>query len=247
MSLGMFSRFPFVGKIWNEDSLNLVIPMFPIVGLIVGAIMYLFSYIIVILPIHIMLKSVLIMFGPLICTGLIHLDGFMDTIDAVSSNRDLEQKKQILKDPHPGAFSIVAIVMLFLLQFACYYATLDQNILPHTLLIFIPIMSRGIVGICLLAMKPMSETGFGVMFKTETKKSSYIIITLILTACALYLFFWRNIYLLIPISICFITGFLVCLFLCRHFSGISGDLCGCAIVISETFSLVALSLLGGII
>ncbi len=41
---------------------------------------------------------------PLIVSGGIHLDGLVDTADALYSRRETEKKLEILKDPHVGAF-----------------------------------------------------------------------------------------------------------------------------------------------
>lgn len=39
---------------------------------------------------------------PLIVSGGIHLDGLVDTADALYSRRETEKKLEILKDPHVG-------------------------------------------------------------------------------------------------------------------------------------------------
>ena len=43
----------------------------------------------------------------------IHLDGYADTIDAISSYGDREKKLQILKDPHTGAFAVIGLCVYF--------------------------------------------------------------------------------------------------------------------------------------
>ena len=44
---------------------------------------------------------------PLLVTGGFHLDGYMDTMDALHSYQKKEKKLEILKDPHIGAFSVI--------------------------------------------------------------------------------------------------------------------------------------------
>ena len=44
---------------------------------------------------------------PIIITGGIHLDGLLDTADALSSYKSMEEKLEILKDSHTGAFAII--------------------------------------------------------------------------------------------------------------------------------------------
>ena len=55
---------------------------------------------------------------PLIITGGFHLDGFIDTSDAVSSFKDREERLSIMKDPHVGAFGIIRTIVLLILYFA---------------------------------------------------------------------------------------------------------------------------------
>ena len=49
---------------------------------------------------------------PLMITGGFHVDGFMDTMDAFHSYQEKEQKLNILKDSHIGAFAAVSYTHL---------------------------------------------------------------------------------------------------------------------------------------
>lgn len=51
---------------------------------------------------------------PVLITGGIHLDGFADTVDAMSSYAERERRLEILKDPHTGAFAIIGLCCYFL-------------------------------------------------------------------------------------------------------------------------------------
>ena len=57
---------------------------------------------------------------PVLVSGGIHTDGFIDTVDALSSYGDKEKKLEILKDPHTGAFAIIGAIMYYLLFFWIY-------------------------------------------------------------------------------------------------------------------------------
>ena len=48
------------------------------------------------------------------------MDGFMDTMDAFHSYQDKEKKLAILKDPHIGAFSVLMLVLYYLIYGAAY-------------------------------------------------------------------------------------------------------------------------------
>ncbi len=58
---------------------------------------------------------------PILATGGIHIDGFMDTMDALHSYQGRERKLEILKDPHSGAFSIIMLLLYYLIYAAAFY------------------------------------------------------------------------------------------------------------------------------
>ena len=54
---------------------------------------------------------------PVAVTGGIHLDGYADTSDALSSYGDREKKLEILKDSHCGAFAVIRLCSYFVAYF----------------------------------------------------------------------------------------------------------------------------------
>ena len=69
------------------------------------------------LPLPDMLKAAGFCLIPVAATGGIHLDGFADTSDALSSYGDREKKLAILKDPHCGAFAVIRLCGYFVAVF----------------------------------------------------------------------------------------------------------------------------------
>ena len=57
---------------------------------------------------------------PVFITGGIHLDGFLDTQDALSSWQTKERRLEILKDSHAGAFAIISCTVYFLMYIGVY-------------------------------------------------------------------------------------------------------------------------------
>ena len=54
--------------------------------------------------------AVALVLVPVIVTGGIHVDGLLDTSDALSSWRDREKRLEILKDSHAGAFAVITAI-----------------------------------------------------------------------------------------------------------------------------------------
>jgi adenosylcobinamide-GDP ribazoletransferase len=241
MSLGMFSILPVPKNSWDEKSMPLVIPFLPLVGVFIGLIWYGLSFLLLTLSIPLMIQSVMILFMPFILNGFIHLDGYMDTADAVFSRRSLDEKKRILKDPHTGAFAVIAVVSLFLFQFSAVYSMIDiqKNLLQF---IFIPVISRSIACFAVLHLKPVFETGYAASFKSGKKPGYTVFICILMLTC--FSAAWALLGLaMLSLLTGAIAGLLTMWYLCKQFKGISGDLSGCIITISELAALLCVALL----
>lgn len=117
MAFGMFCAIPFPVKRWDERQRARMLVCFPWVGAIIGAIWAFACWLLRRIGFSGVLAGALLTALPLLLTGFIHLDGFMDCCDAIYSRRDLETRKKILKDSHCGAFAVVHLA-LYLLVFA---------------------------------------------------------------------------------------------------------------------------------
>jgi len=241
MSLGMYSIIPVPKNSWDEKNKHFVLQSLPLVGAIIGLIWYGLSLLILPLFMPIMLKSVLILFIPFFLSGFIHLDGYMDTADAVFSRRSLDEKKRILKDTHVGAFAVFAVSALLLFQLSAVYsiATSQNSVL---LFIFIPVVSRCIACIAVFRMKQVFETGYAASFRNGTKPIHTIFICILMLICFIAAWFLVGITAL-PLLTGAIAGLLTMWYLYRQFQGISGDLSGCIITVSELAALICLALL----
>ena len=67
---------------------------------------------------------------PLLITGGIHMDGFLDVTDARSSFQSRERKLEILKDPHAGAFAIAGCGVYLLLYTAAFQSCVWRPFRP---------------------------------------------------------------------------------------------------------------------
>ena len=79
---------------------------FPVIGAVIGGLLSLWICLTGDSTGSLFRASVAVLI-PLIVTGGIHLDGLLDTADALSSYKTMEEKLEILKDSHTGAFAII--------------------------------------------------------------------------------------------------------------------------------------------
>jgi len=241
MSFGMFCAIPLPFHIWDDSCVDLLLPFFPLIGLLVGAAWWGVAELLLLSSIHIVLISAALMTIPFLLTGFLHLDGYMDTNDAVLSRRPLQDKLRILKDPHTGAFAVIMLGFLLVLQFGAMYAVIDvgKTLLP---LIFISVVSRCCASISLLSMKIMPESGYANMLRQNSRAGHRgFVIALLLISVGLAYWFTGFAGLIIVGAV--VLGYAGAMAYSRkEFKGVSGDLAGYSLVISELCGLVALAI-----
>ena len=106
IAFSMYSRIPMPMVEWTERGMKYALCFFPAVGIAVGAAVAAFWYLSRLSGMGELSRICVETALPLLITGGIHMDGFLDTVDARSSHQSRERKLEILKDPHAGAFAI---------------------------------------------------------------------------------------------------------------------------------------------
>ena len=110
LAFSMYSRIPVPHVRLEEKDMKYTFGFFPLVGVVIGALFsgwLIFARKFCIGTITSMCVSGVFL---LLITGGIHIDGYMDTMDAVHSYGDREKKLAILKDSHIGAFAVIMLV-----------------------------------------------------------------------------------------------------------------------------------------
>ena len=105
VAFAMFSAIPVPQFEWNEKNMRYAMCAFPLIGVVIGAAWCVCGA----LPLPGLAKAAGFALIPVWITGGIHLDGYADTCDALSSYGDREKKLEILKDPHCGAFAVIRL------------------------------------------------------------------------------------------------------------------------------------------
>ena len=236
MCQSMFCSIP-VPQLWDEKAKDKMLLFLPIVGLEIGATWAVLAWGCKLLNLPALVVGIILCAYPYIVTGFIHLDGYMDVTDAVKSWRDLERRREILKDSHVGSFAVIGIVLLMLAQFA-FFASVpaDANFL---ILIFIPAVSRCCSALAVTGLKPMSTS----QYADQSKPKSHMVA------------------LTVMLSVFLAAGFLLCgkygfslmggligygLALRRAYislDGMNGDISGYALTIGELCTVAVYALI----
>lgn len=203
---------------------------YPMVGLIIGGILFITACLLAKLPI-VLLASIIITLW-IWLTGGVHLDGLADTADAwVGGFGDKQRTLQIMKDPSCGPIGVLSLVIICLLKFVLIYVLIEQH--QTLFLILVPIVGRVVPSILFLTTSYVREKGLGRSLTDHLPKIASWIITGFVLLLPLY-WEWQGLITII--------GFVSSLVYLRHLfikriGGITGDTVGAAIEISETVLL----------
>ena len=236
MCQSMFCAIP-APQAWDEKAKDKMLLFLPIVGLEIGALWAALACLCRLLNLPALVAGLVLCAYPFLITGFIHLDGFMDVTDAVKSWRDLERRREILKDSHVGSFAVIGIALLMLAQFAFFSsAPAEANSL---ILIFIPAVSRCCSSLAVTGLKPMSTS----QYADRKKPKSHIValgIMLCLFLAAGFLLCGKYGFALVG---CLAGYGLALLRAYRSLDGMNGDIAGFALTIGELCAVVVYALI----
>ena len=236
MCQSMFCSIP-APQIWDEKAKDKMLLFLPIVGLEIGAIWAGLAWLCRLLNLPSMITALVLSAYPYIVTGFLHLDGYMDVTDAMKSWRDLERRREILKDSHVGSFAVIGIVLLILAQFAFFAsAPTDANFL---ILIVVPAVSRCCSSLAVTGLKPMSTSQYA---DQKKPKSHMVVLTVMLVAflAAGFLLCGKYGFALIGS----LVGYGLALRRAyKSLAGMNGDISGYALTIGELCAVAVYALL----
>lgn len=232
VALSTYSAIPVLQFDWNEKNMKYAICFLPAVGIICGAILSGWYILSDILNISDFFFSVIAVCIPVLITGGIHIDGYMDTVDALSSYQVRERKLEILKDPHCGAFSVIYCIIYFLLNLAFVY---ELNI-SGSILVLCPMftLSRALSVLCAVNMPNARKSG---MLCAYTQNAERKWVNTAMTAVGILSAF--AMVLISPvmggIAVCgsLISVFFYCRMAKKQFGGVTGDTAGFFLQICE--------------
>lgn len=220
---------------WSVESFGRSVKFFPIIGGIIGILLSGFAYAVqsfwgVKVPIHFMAIGVILI--EIFLTGGLHCDGLMDTVDGIFSGRSRERMLEIMKDSRVGAFGAMSFSLLMLVKYSLIM-DIEPMSLPLALLVM-PIVSRSAVVIGITRYPYARADGLGKEFYQCSHRHT------------LYIAGIMAVVLLIPLGrIAIISGIVgiaiaavVCQYVSGKLGGLTGDVYGAIIEITEIMTLV---------
>lgn len=247
MAWGNFFAVPCPFKLWDNSLRRLQLIFFPMIGVLMGMLWYALYLAMAYVKLPLQLQTVALTVYPFLVSGFIHLDGFMDCSDAILSRRELEERQRILKDSHVGAFAVISTVILFLIFYSAVGAVLTETYSAQEStkwlgLIFIPVVSRIFSGYGVLKYQPMGHSQYVVSFDEGINKKYEILLGIMAIGAV-----GVGAYMSTAAALCAVgvgmAHYLMMRYARKQLGGMSGDVSGYALTISECVGMLVLAVL----
>lgn len=152
----LFSTIPMPRIEWNSSTTRYMMAAFPLVGVVIGVLVLLWRAVCSALGFGSLLVGAGYALIPIAVSGGIHMDGLADVVDAQSSHAEPARKREILKDPHVGAFAIIG-VCCYLVAYVALASEASGRLVGA--LVCVPVVSRCLSGFATVCFKASSNTG----------------------------------------------------------------------------------------
>ncbi|SHO44180.1 adenosylcobinamide-GDP ribazoletransferase [Anaerocolumna xylanovorans] len=240
ISFSIYSKIPVPQFEWKDEDMKYVLCFFPWVGAVIGILTYLWGIICKDFQLGKLLFAAIGTAIPLLVSGGFHVDGFMDTMDALHSYQTRERKLEILKDSHIGAFSVIQIIFYYLI-FTGAYSEID-GLRAMAAVGAGYFLSRTISGIGVVTLKCAKKEGLLYLFSSKAhEKTVKISLSIQLFLCVLFLLY-LSVLTGIAVTAGAILAFLYYRYRCyKEFGGITGDTAGYLVTLCEAVTVVIVS------
>lgn len=238
IAISTYSILPTPATKWDSKDLANALGFLPVVGVFIAASLILWQSLSMFLGIGSLMFAAMATILPWLITGGIHMDGFMDTADAIFSRQSRESKLEIMQDPHSGAFAVMSCSLYFLLTFALYETLYAQSVWWIVAIIYI--LSRLLCVLSTTILPKARKEGMLHTFTAAAANYSLLTIMLLLSLAGAVFLLGLNLKIgLVMIFTILIVIFSYSRLTSRHFGGITGDTSGFFIQFTELSLLVA--------
>lgn len=207
---------------------------YPLVGLLMGAILALCAWLIQGLDTSVAAVLLLILWVWL--SGALHLDGLADSADAwLGGQGDRERTLEIMKDPRCGPVGVCALVLLLLCKYTALAALLEAGVQAEALLL-LPMLGRAAALALFANTAYVRAEGLGSALADHLPRQH---VPLVLLACGLLSLLLLG-WLALAVIVVGLAGFTWLRHLMnQRIQGTTGDTAGAMIELLEGLLLVA--------
>lgn len=245
IAFAMFSKIPMPQADWSEENMRYMLCFFPFVGTAIGIVTLIAEWVCRYFGMSNSFITVVLVLTPVIITGGIHVDGLLDTSDALSSWRDREKRLQILKDSHAGAFAVITACVYFLAMYGGMSQIVEQD--SRNMLYILAagyMVSRCLSGIGVITLPKANASGTVAEFSRKAQdtrvRNTLIIYLVLLTAFMIWVQSVWGIAVIVTALLVF--WFYRCKAM-KYFGGTTGDLSGYFLCLCEVWIILVLAVI----
>lgn len=210
-------------KFEKEDFVKGIVLM-PLVGLIIGSILWGFSFVDKFIDRPIICLFIWVIY--IWITGGLHIDGLSDSIDGLFSNRDRERTLEIMKDSRVGAFGVLSIILVLALNVMLTYY------IDFKLLLLVPVVGRSCALLsCSISKYARKGAGMGKDFIEYCGFKEGLVSVLFPIIIILVTFNYK---IIIPVLITILFTMFIVKYIKDRLDGMTGDTIGFIIEITQT-------------
>lgn len=122
-------RIPSADKIEiNEENLKNSSIFYPLVGLFFGLTQYIFAYLFLKLNIKNIFIAFVVLIIPYIINKFFHFDGLCDFLDGFLSDKDVDTRLRIMKEPTVGSFALGGAIFFILLKYLLFLEFFNKKL-----------------------------------------------------------------------------------------------------------------------
>lgn len=245
-AFSLYSAIPTPKTDWNRENIRFALCYFPLIGVVI-AVLHLWWYrLCAQFGFEPGLYAAVAVLLPLLVSGGIHMDGFVDTADALCSHALREKKLEILKDPHVGAFGVLWCGCGLLLSYGLW-----QQLYQHPLLLPLVlggyVLSRCANAASIASFPTAKQSGLVYLFHRSADKRVVLSCNIVIAAVVLLCFLivsplWGGGAAALSVGYFFFHRRL-CI---SQFGGNTGDLAGFLLQNLETLLLVVAAVGGAL-
>ncbi len=235
-ALGFITNFPIPKTGHSQpDSFGRAMIWHPVAGMLVGLLTaFLFWLAAALFPSPI--PAVLTVIAWILLTGALHWDGFSDTCDGFFYAGDPEKRLRIMKDIQHGTFSQLGVLCLILLKVAAI-----GNLGPKQVFYLFPLIAAlaRLGTVFLLQLPVVNPNGLAAGMKASLPKYALLLSSIAPFFLALF-GLATGMVLMATAALCW---FLIGRLALYKIGGITGDVLGFSIEVTETILLIACTLI----
>lgn len=234
VACGMYSALPMPRVDFTPRNMRWALAWFPLVGVLSGAVLWGWSALAGWIGLNAFVFGALAVALVLWVSGGIHLDGFCDAADAICSRRDAAEQLRIMKDPHVGPFALFITVLLLITECAFYTQLYPASGWRLWLSVLLGLtLERCLSGMSVVVFPKARPDGLARLFADPASKGVAVVQGICAAVCTVGLVAaagWPGAAAVLTQLIWFWQYWR---FTKRRYGGMTGDLAGLFLVVSE--------------